>query len=56
MKAVTHIQVKSVGDVDDYLNEHGLSLAEVNITYTYNPRGSKYTIFYPIEISDKESK
>jgi hypothetical protein len=46
MTIVRHEQVKSVGDVDAWLNERGLSVKDVAITYTYNPRGSKYTIFY----------
>ncbi len=46
MAIVRHEQVKSVGDVDAWLNERGLSVKDVAITYTYNPRGSKYTIFY----------
>lgn len=54
MTIVRHEQVKSVGDVDAWLNERGLSVKDVAITYTYNPRGSKYTIFYE-EIVDETS-
>ena len=54
MKIVTHKQVPSVGDVDKFLNENGMSLSDVKITYTYNPRGSKYTIFYEAEVPDKK--
>jgi hypothetical protein len=53
MKVVMHEQVKSVGDVDAWLNANGKSLSEVQITYTYNPRGSKYTIFYEEEVDSK---
>lgn len=51
---VLHEQVKSVGDVDTWLNANGKRLSEVQITYTYNPRGSKYTIFYEEEVDEKK--
>ncbi len=56
MRIVSHKQVSSVGEVDKYLNENGMSLSDVQITYTYNPRGSKYTIFFETEVSDRPTK
>lgn len=53
MTIVKHVQLKSVGDVDAWLNERNLTVKDVIVTYTYNPRGSKYTIFYDETVEEK---
>lgn len=54
MKIIQHTRIKDLADVTKWLNENGVSLNEVQITYTYNPRGSHYVIFYETEVEDKK--
>ena len=54
-KVIMHHQVKGgVDNVDKWIMEQGLSLADVQIVFTYNPRGSSYMVFYEVEVEDKK--
>ena len=55
---VKHVQCKSVGDVDKFLNRAGLKPADVNIVHAGNGYGSYYMVFFdePEEGSDKNVK
>lgn len=43
---VQHIQIKSVAEVDKFLNKAGLHLDEVQIVYTVGKYGGNYMVFY----------
>ena len=50
---VMHHQVSGgVDNVDKWLNENGLTLDKVQITFMYNPRGSKYMVFYEVAVDE----
>ena len=47
---VKHRQIKTgVGDVDKWLNAHGLKAEQVQITFTTNRCSGSYMIFYDSE-------
>lgn len=54
-KVIMHHQVTGgVENVDKWIMEQGLSLADVQIVFMYNPRGSRYMVFYEAEVDDKK--
>ncbi|MCQ2124310.1 MAG: hypothetical protein MJZ25_09030 [Fibrobacter sp.] len=46
---VAHVTVKSVDEVDEFLNKNNIPLDKVKITHYSTRMGGKYAIFYNTE-------